>query len=109
MIAWRLAALVLLGRNVPDLPAKFLFTEFEIAALEDFAARHPERFQPDRLAAAIAIVAIFGGYLHRKHDPPPGMEVMWRGHVRLTAQAEVYQRLVEVGFESLLHRLMRPD
>ena len=107
--AWRLAALVLLGQDVPDLPAEAFFTEFEIAALQDFATLHPARPQPDRLAAAITLVAMLGGYLHRKHDPPPGMEVMWRGYVRLTAQAEVYQRLVEVGSGSALYRLVRPD
>ena len=74
VIAWRLVALVLLGRDVPDLPADVFFTEFEVAALQDFAALRPERPQPDRLAAAIALVAMFGGYLHQNMTHRPA----WR-------------------------------
>jgi len=29
-------------------------------------------------------VARLGGYLNRRHDPPPGNIVMWRGLIRLT-------------------------
>ena len=37
VIAWRLAAMTLLGRDTPELPAGTLFSDIEIAALEDFA------------------------------------------------------------------------
>ncbi|MER9151851.1 IS4 family transposase, partial [Mesorhizobium opportunistum] len=28
-------------------------------------------------------IAMLGGYLARKHDPPPGNMVVWRGMTRL--------------------------
>ena len=37
VIAWRLTLMTLLGRDTPELPADTLFTEIELAALEDFA------------------------------------------------------------------------
>ena len=37
VIAWRLTLMTLLGRDTPELPADCLFTEIELAALEDFA------------------------------------------------------------------------
>ena len=35
------------------------------------------------LASTILMVAIMGGYMNRKHGPPPGPTVMWRGYARL--------------------------
>ncbi len=43
---------------------------------------------PDTLAAAMRIVAVFGGYLDRKNDPPPGSKVIWRGSSRLEVGAK---------------------
>ena len=37
VIAWRLMAMTLLGRDTPELPAETLFPEIEIKALADFA------------------------------------------------------------------------
>ena len=37
VIAWRLTAMTLLGRDTPELPAETLFPEIEIATLADFA------------------------------------------------------------------------
>ena len=37
VIAWRLMAMTLLGRGAPELPAETLFSDIEIAVLEDFA------------------------------------------------------------------------
>ena len=37
VIAWRLTAMTLLGRDTPELPADILFSDIEIIALEDFA------------------------------------------------------------------------
>ena len=57
LIAWRLAALTLLGRDTPELPAETLFTEIELAVLEDFAReRRLQRPQPalDRIRQAAA-------------------------------------------------------
>ena len=34
---------------------------------------------PARLADAVQVVAMLGGYLNRDGDAPPGCEVIWRG------------------------------
>ena len=33
-------------------------------------------------------MAILGGYMNRKNDPPPGVKIMWRGYSRLEIGAE---------------------
>ncbi len=48
VIAWRLHAMVLLGRETPDLPADMLFSELEIQVLRD-VARKRKRPQPEDL------------------------------------------------------------
>ena len=30
------------------------------------------------------LVALLGGYQNRKHDPPPGHQLMWRGYERMS-------------------------
>ena len=70
------------GRDVPECPAELIFSDHEISFLEDYAAAlHLQ--PPEHLATAVLLVAIFGGYQNRKHDPPPGNEIMWRGLERL--------------------------
>ena len=40
------------------------------------------------------LVAILGGYQNRKHDPPPGHQIMWRGYERMSIATLGY-RLAE--------------
>ena len=74
--------MTLLGRDVPESPAELIFNDHEISFLEDYAATFHLQ-PPEDLAAAVLLVAIFGGYQNRKHDPPPGNQIMWRGLERL--------------------------
>ena len=39
---------------------------------------------PRNLAGAVLLVAVLGGYQNRKHDPPPGHQIMWRGYERMS-------------------------
>ena len=82
VIAWRIMLMTLLGREDPDLPAQLLFSDLEIRVLEAFAASrgYPP---PEDLGAAVLVLARLGGYLARKHDPPPGHQLMWQGYVTL--------------------------
>ena len=82
VIAWRIMLMTLLGREDPDLPAQLLFLDLEIRVLGAFAAsrRYPP---PEDLGAAVLVLARLGGYLARKHDPPPGHQLMWQGYVTL--------------------------
>ena len=83
VIAWRLMLMTLLGREVPECAAELLFSDIELRFLADYA---PDSglSTPDTLAGAVLLVAILGGYQHRKYDPPPGHQIMWRGYERLS-------------------------
>ena len=90
VIAWRIMLMTLLGRDVPECPAELMFTDREIRFLEDYA--HTFRLDtPRNLGAAVLLVAILGGYQNRKHDPPPGNQIMWRGIERLTIANLAYR------------------
>ena len=83
VIAWRLMLMTLLGREVPECDAELLFSDIELRFLSDYAtdAALPA---PRNLAGAVLLVALLGGYQNRKHDPPPGHQIMWRGYERMS-------------------------
>ena len=60
VIAWRLMAMTLLGRDTPELPAETLFSDIEIAALEDFA-KDRKLPPPDNIGRAVLTTAMLGG------------------------------------------------
>ena len=88
--AWRIMLMTLLGRGSTDLPAKVLFTDTELDVLWVYARNYnlPEH---TNLTSAVLLVAMMGGYRNRKHDPPPGHEIMWRGYASLQIWAIAYQ------------------
>ena len=90
--AWRIMLMTLLGRAVSDLPPEVIFTDDEMAMLELYA-RNYKLLKPVDLPSAIKLVALMGGYMDRKHDPPPGYTVMWRGYARLQLRAIAYQEI----------------
>ena len=82
--------MTLLGREVPECPDELMLTDSEIHFLEDYA--HTLRLNaPRNLSAAVLLVAILGGCQNRKHDPPPGNQIMWRGIERLTIANLAYR------------------
>ena len=83
VIAWRLMLMTLLGRAVPECDAELLFSDVELRFLTDYAA-DSGLDPPHTLAAAVLLVALLGGYQNRKHDPPPGHQIMWRGYERMS-------------------------
>ena len=83
VIAWRLMLMTLLGREVPECDAEWLFSDIELRFLADYAA-DSGLSAPDTLAGAVLLVALLGGYQNRKHDPPPGHQIMWRGYERMS-------------------------
>ncbi|MDE0457928.1 MAG: IS4 family transposase [Chromatiales bacterium] len=83
IIAWRLMLMTLLGREVPECDAELLFSDIELRFLADYAA-DAALPAPRNLAGAVLLVALLGGYQNRKHDPPPGHQIMWRGYERLS-------------------------
>lgn len=80
VVAWRVMFLTMLGREVPDLPCTVLFEEHEWKALYCFAhhtQKPPEN--PPSLGETVNLVAQLGGFLSRKSDGHPGVQVLWRG------------------------------
>ena len=108
LIAWRLTAMTLLGRDTPELPAETLFTEMELAVLEDFAQER--RLQrPDSLGRAVLTLAMMGGYLNysRKRYAAPGHQVLWEGYMRLAAATQVLERARRLQASSRLYQKLR--
>jgi hypothetical protein len=91
VIGWRIMVITLLGREVPEFPAEILFSELEIAVLHAWANTRHYAKPPTHLGAAIRLVAMIGGYIGRKHDPPPGHELMWYGYQYLTLMCVGYE------------------
>ena len=89
--------------DVPELDAGLLFSEHEIAILEDYA---PERGVqgPDNLGRTVLLLSMMGGYLNRKHDAPPGHQIVWEGYARLALGARVVERAQKFGSDSSVFR-----
>lgn len=96
VIAWRVMLMTLLGREVPELPAELLFSDIELRVLGDFAQSR-QRQRPTTLGEAVLLVAILGGYLSRKRDPPPGHQLIWHGYSTLATMTFAYALRDEVG------------
>ena len=90
VIAWRLAAMTLLGRETPELPSEVFFTQIQLRVLRHFAAKRGLA-APGNLGLAVRTMAILGGYLYRAHAPPPGHQKIWEGWTRLTIMSEAYE------------------
>jgi hypothetical protein len=84
VVSWRIFFLSMSARAEPEAAPETALTPAEIATLDDLdAARTKPRMQSRTLAAYLLQIAMLGGYLARKHDPPPGNMVVWRGLTRL--------------------------
>ena len=84
--AWRIMLMTLLGRIEPGLPADIIFTDMQLDVLRVYARNYNLPDYTD-LASAVLLMAIMGGYRSRKHDPPPGLEIIWRGYTALQMRA----------------------
>ena len=102
VIAWRIMAMTLLGRQVPDCGPETMFTDNELDFLRSYAEEHGLP-APDRLGDAVNLVAHLGGYRARKHDPDPGHQVMWHGQTRLGSAALGHL----IGFKAGLRHALR--
>ena len=108
VIAWRLAAMTLLGRDTPELPAGTLFSDIEIAALEDFA-QDRKLPPPDNVGRAVLTTAMLGGYLNfkRKRYAGPGHQVLWEGYTRLATIVQACERSLRLNQDSKLYQRLR--
>ena len=106
VIAWRLTAMTLLGRETPELPMEVMFSTLEIACLQDFAA-HYKLPPPKDLGGAIRTMASLAGYQNRKHDPPPGHQKMWEGYMRLTNMIQVVEVQLSRADQGQLYKILQ--
>ena len=90
--AWRIMLLTLLGRVTTDLEADVLFNDVELHVMRVYQ-RNYNLVELTDLASAILLVALMGGYMNRKHDPPPGYQIMWRGYAALRMRAIMLEEL----------------
>lgn len=90
VIAWRIMLMTLLGRESPELPPDLLFTDMELKVLRRYAMKRKGK-EILVLHDAVIWTAILGGYQNRKHDPPPGADLTWYGHMKLAAMCEAVE------------------
>lgn len=84
VVSWRISFVTMSARAKPDTAPCSVLTFAEITTLHRIdASRTRPRRQRRALAAYLLPIAMLGGYLARKHDPPPGNMVVWRGMIRL--------------------------
>jgi hypothetical protein len=65
VVAWRIAYLMRLGRDRPDLDAALFFSADEIRGTY-LLSKQPKPKQPPRLNDVIRLIAQLGGFLGRK-------------------------------------------
>lgn len=75
--------MTMVNRAAPDAPPRLVPSALEIEVLGR-AVRDKRGLPPPTTSSSyLTKVAPLGGYLARKHDPPPGNTVIWRGWTRL--------------------------
>ena len=106
VIAWRLAALTLLGRETSELPATVFFTQVQLRVPRHCAAKR-QLAAPGNLGLAVRAMAILGGYLYRPNAPPPGHQEIWEGYIRLATITQWVERTRRLNDDSKLYQKMR--
>lgn len=94
IVAWRLLYLTYVARVDPTAPCIRFLSDSEWKAL--FCQIHrtnrlPET--PPSIATALLWIAKLGGFLARKRDGKPGVQVIWRGYRRLQDMAALWEIL----------------
>lgn len=78
IIAWRIMFLTFIDRECPQLPCSVIFSESEWRSAWQIARKTTPPEKPPKLSEFIPVLAMLGGYNNRRHDGPPGTEVIWR-------------------------------
>jgi len=98
IVAWRLMALRDAARQQPEAAAAGWLDQDECLVLVAWATRTAPQGQPTPgIGQAVLWIARLGGYLARKNDPPPGLQVLWRGLHHLHAMSLTWKLARLVG------------
>lgn len=81
IVAWRVAYVMKLGRECPDLPCDVVFEEAEWQAVYHVVKRRKAVSKPT-LGEMVNLVASLGGYISRKGNGPAGAQSVWQGIMR---------------------------
>jgi len=82
VVAWRITALMRLGRSCPDMGAQVMFEPDEWKAAYILNKLPPPQ-SPPKLNDVVRLVARLGGFLARKGDGEPGVKTIWEGMQRI--------------------------
>ncbi len=88
VIAVELLQLTYLHRTQPEAPAIEVLNPIQIEVLK---AKSPKLPRMLTVGWAISAVARLGGYLEHRHKTPIGIQVLWRGWLKLQALCEGWQ------------------
>ena len=112
LTAVRLLTMVKQARVTPDAPASSVLSQEEEHVLVQHAQAkkmgHCDS-SPLRLADAIVLIAMLGGYKARSCDGPPGWITFWRGLRRLEDMVEGYRLARPEGTLAPPHRCLRQE
>lgn len=87
--SWRIQYLLMLGRQVPDMPADIYFSEHEISVVKMISKLRDTGKSPT-INQMIVSIAKYGGYINRKKDGPPGLKTLWIGLSKLANYVFMY-------------------
>jgi hypothetical protein len=83
IVAWRIHNITMAGRAYPDAPCDVVFEPREWHTIYTMQHhRHPP-LAPPSLREMVRALARLGGFLARKGDGEPGIQVIWQGYQRL--------------------------
>jgi hypothetical protein len=91
IVAWRVLYVMMLGREVPELPCDVVFAPEEWKPVWRIGTQGPLPEKAPPLGAFIALLGKLGGHNGRKGDGAPGAEALWRGIRRMTDFALAWQ------------------
>lgn len=75
ILAWRIHWLTFLNRETNKMKPDVAFDEIEIKIMQSYFST----YSLNTLQDFVTRLAMLGGYLNRKNDPPPGNAIIWRG------------------------------
>jgi hypothetical protein len=91
IVAWRLLYVMLLGRELPELPCDAVFAAEEWKPVWRVIQQGPLPKRPPPLGQFVGWLGRLGGHNGRRGDGPPGAEALWRGIRRMADLALAWQ------------------